>query len=79
MKVAIVAAFGLLVGYTTYNSQKEETALSELLLDNVEALAGEYGSGSGCFGTGCRIDSFCDCFSVRDGVIVAYCPYMRGF
>jgi len=31
--------FGLAVGYTAYSSQKEEISLSDIALDNVEALA----------------------------------------
>ena len=39
LKIAFVAAFAAIAGYVSYNSQKEEMNLSELALDNVEALA----------------------------------------
>ncbi|WP_259321469.1 NVEALA domain-containing protein [Phocaeicola coprophilus] len=38
IKVGIVAAFVLIAGYTVYNSQKE-VALSDVAMENVEALA----------------------------------------
>lgn len=38
LKVALVAAFALIAGYTVYTSQKS-VDLSALALDNVEALA----------------------------------------
>ena len=45
LKVALVAAFALIAGYTVYTSQKS-VDLSALALDNVEALANENGGGS---------------------------------
>lgn len=39
IKVGIVAALALATGYTVYNSQKEAT-LSEIAMENIEALAG---------------------------------------
>lgn len=60
MKVAIVAVFGLIVGYTAYNSQKDELALSEVLLDNVEALANENSGSYNCC-NGCK-GAFCGTF-----------------
>ena len=45
-KIAFVAMFGLAIGYTAYNSQKEEVPLSDIALDNVEALASGSESGS---------------------------------
>lgn len=48
-RVAIIAAFVLVAGFGVYNSQKEELALSDLMLDNVEALAnGESGGSYDC-------------------------------
>lgn len=48
LKVAVVAVIALTVGLNVYNSQKEELPLSDLMMDNVEALAqsegGEYGT-----------------------------------
>jgi hypothetical protein len=38
-KVAIFATLGLLAGYTAYSSQKDEPVLSDVVLDNIEALA----------------------------------------
>lgn len=38
IKAGIVAAFALIAGYTVYNSQKE-VALSDIAMENVEALA----------------------------------------
>lgn len=40
LKVALVVAFALSVGYTVYNSQEDEV-LSDLMLINAEALASE--------------------------------------
>lgn len=47
MKTALVAIFCLAVGYTTYNAQNKNENLSDMILDNVEALAGE-SSGGDC-------------------------------
>ncbi|MFR3187663.1 MAG: NVEALA domain-containing protein [Phocaeicola sp.] len=55
LKIAFVAAFAAIAGYVSYNSQKEEMNLSELALDNVEALATpreSYIGGGVCHGTG---------------------------
>jgi hypothetical protein len=58
LRAAFVVAFGLAVGYTTYSSQKDEHALSDVVLDNVEALAsGE--SSNEC--TGCDFISLNIC------------------
>ena len=39
IKSAFVAAFIAVAGYAAYNTQKEEVALSEIAMENVEALA----------------------------------------
>lgn len=47
-KIAFVAVFGIAVSYNVY-SLKGESELSNLMLDNVEALAsGESGGYTGC-------------------------------
>ncbi len=40
LKVALVAAFCFVAGYTAYNAQSKNENLSDIVLDNVEALAG---------------------------------------
>ncbi|RHL12963.1 MULTISPECIES: NVEALA domain-containing protein [Bacteroides] len=45
LKYAFVAAFVTVAGYSVYSSQKSD-AMSNLMLANVEALAGGEGSGS---------------------------------
>ena len=45
MKIAFVAAFAAIAGYGVYANQKVDT-MSDLMLANVEALAGGEGSGS---------------------------------
>lgn len=46
LKIAFVAMIGLVAGYGVYNAQKSEKNLSDLMMENVEALAnGESGSG----------------------------------
>jgi hypothetical protein len=48
LRAAFVVALGLAVGFTVYSSQKDELALSDVLLENVEALAcSESGSFTG--------------------------------
>lgn len=45
LKVALATMFTLVVGYTTYTSQKPEATLSSLAMENIEALAqGEVGA-----------------------------------
>lgn len=39
LKVVLVAAFAMVAGYTAYSSQQVET-MSDIALENVEALAG---------------------------------------
>ena len=67
LKLSFVAAVAIAAGYTAYNSQKTET-LSDLTMDNVEALAsGENpfcpngcklnGPGCLCDGLQCNIKS----------------------
>lgn len=75
-KAVLAAVFCLAVGYTAYNSQKDQLVLANALLSNVEALASE-SSGSGCIR--CRADVYWDCILVNGGFYVGYCPYMRGF
>ena len=69
LKVALVATFALIAGYSVYTSQKS-VDLSALALDNVEALAGETFTGriylAGEHGTGGCLhcpeeDSNCTC------------------
>lgn len=69
-RMAFLAAFVLTVGYSAYSSYRADAALSDLALDNVEALAGESWTGlqylKGEHGTGgcihCpELDSNCTC------------------
>lgn len=39
LKVAFATVFTLLAGYTAFTSQKSETTLSGLVMENIEALA----------------------------------------
>jgi hypothetical protein len=39
LRAAFVVALGLAAGFTAYSSQKDELALSDVLLENIEALA----------------------------------------
>jgi hypothetical protein len=39
LRAAFVVTLGLAAGFTTYSSQKDELALSDVVLDYVEALA----------------------------------------
>lgn len=47
MKTAFVAAFAAVAGYGVYANQQSET-MSDLMLANVEALAGSEMSNKGC-------------------------------
>ena len=47
MKIAFVAAFAAVAGYGVYANQQSE-AMSDLMLANVEALAGSEISNPGC-------------------------------
>ena len=58
IRVALLAVFAFVAGYGVYTSQKE-TAMSDLAMENVEALArgeenplcpnGCYNNGNGCY------------------------------
>jgi hypothetical protein len=48
MKTALVAVFCLTVGYTVYNSQNKNENLTNIMLDNVEALAQSEWGGNNC-------------------------------
>ena len=48
LKVAFVVAFVAAAGYTAYNSQKE-VELSDLAMENVEALADEEWTDGNCW------------------------------
>lgn len=64
LKVAFVAAFAMMAGYGIYTNQTE-TNLSDLALDNVEALASCETSGSS---TGYRK------YSAENGCHCLFCP-----
>ncbi len=51
MKATLIVAFAAVTGYGVYTSQKQEVALSETALANVEALAGGELEGGTCWGT----------------------------
>ena len=48
IKATLAVAFIAVAGYTAYNSQKE-VELSDLAMENVEALADEEWTGSNCW------------------------------
>ena len=48
IKLAFVAAFAIVAGYNVYNSQKTDK-MSELALDNIEALASSESDLHYCF------------------------------
>lgn len=61
LKIAFVAAFTFVVGYGVYTAKAETALLSDIALDNVEALAGGetetcpkgcVSGGSGCYCNG---------------------------
>lgn len=58
ISAAFVVAIALTAGYNVYNSQYKE-ALSDLALDNVEALASGEGTSAHC--TGPKANSECQC------------------
>lgn len=60
ISAAFVVAITLTAGYNVYTSQNKE-ALSDLALDNVEALAGGEASPNDCT-TYCRTDYRYTCF-----------------
>jgi hypothetical protein len=72
LRAAFVAAFGLAVNYTAYTSQRSEETFSDVMLENVEALAsGESGS-SDC-------DTYCPiagngCILVYTNGAMVTCP-----
>lgn len=68
LRAVFVAALGLGVGYTLYNSQKESTDLSYVILDNIEALASGYEGGFGCQ-TDSNYNSICSYYESGP-----YCP-----
>lgn len=64
VKVAFVAAFALMAGYGIYSTQNE-AKLSDLALDNVEALAsGESGETGTLYGNSAG-DRYCCCPGTR--------------
>lgn len=60
LKIAFVAAFAAIAGYGVYANQKADT-MSDLVLANVEALAGGEGSSSDCE-TYCKSDPRYTCY-----------------
>lgn len=62
MKIAFVAAFAAVAGYGVYANQQSE-AMSDLMLANVEALAGSEISNPGCDPSWDR--ECCVCFNVH--------------
>ena len=59
IKSAFVAAFIAVAGYAAYNTQKEEVALSEIAMENVEALAAMEGGGTPCGGPKSEVTGHC--------------------
>lgn len=47
IKLSLVAVFACVAGYNVYQSQKQQMELSDLTLENIEALARGEGSTSG--------------------------------
>lgn len=66
LKVAFVAAFALVAGYGVYTSQIENK-LSDLVLDNVEALAGCESSTSSTGYRTYQAENGCHCLFCPDG------------
>ena len=68
LKVAVVVAFVAVAGYGVYSSQKSDKTMSELTLENLEALADNESGGGGtydCCNT-CE-GAFCGWFTPADG------------
>lgn len=87
LKIAFVAIFVAVAGYGVYTSQKAD-AMSDLMLANVEALADDSESGTGCgatipCGTGsvsCKGTDYCisyatyvECHDKSGAVSRGYC------
>mgnify|MGYP003419974442 CR=1 FL=1 len=51
IKVAFVAAFAIVAGYNVYNSQKTDK-MSDLAMENIEALARREMDAGTCWGAG---------------------------
>lgn len=64
LKAAFVAAFAIAAGYGVYTAQTE-TKLSDLALDNVEALANDSESS----GRGCTADRNAICETSRNDYV----------
>ena len=70
--IATITAFNV-------NVNTQETRLSDVSLDNVEALASE-SSAYFCLNlSGCRFDINFDCHVYYNGSLFDSCPLMRGF
>ncbi len=80
MKVALVAAVAAMAGYGVYANQTKEM-MSDVMLENVEALAtGEGGSPSDC-AIYCTPDETCTCilkYYGADNIEHRTCPDHRG-
>ena len=62
IKATLAVAFIAVAGYTAYNSQKkEEVALSDLAMQNVEALADNENNGTGTLYGNSAGTRFCCC------------------
>lgn len=73
IKIAFVAAFAAIAGYSVYTSQKTDI-ISDLALANVEALAQSEGGGySGCYsGSG-----YCAIYKGSNCIFSSYSHYPR--
>ena len=74
MKIAFVAAFAAVAGYGVYANQQSE-AMSDLMLANVEALAGSEISNPGCDPSWDR--ECCVCFNVHHTCLLYTSPSPR--
>jgi len=55
LKLAFIAILGTFIGYNAYKYERNNSQLSNIMLDNIKALASESSSNE-CFG--CKFTSF---------------------
>ena len=72
----VVALVAVSAGVTIYSRSKDTYGLSDIALENVEALALNENWGFDCAAHGCYVDFSANCFYPA-GLMWGYCPNMK--
>ena len=78
LKFILVSIVAITISYGI-NQSKSENYLSDLLMDNVEALAASESNLVKCYDYGCRIDLAWDCIVTKGGTTIFFCYDMKPY